>query len=185
MVAISRELLGKGLFTRINRGAVTGGIIVETEAYAGPHDCASHAYNGRISRRTAVMYRPGPVAYVYLCYGLHWLFNVITNIEGVPHAVLIRAIQPVAGLALMLKRRGKNRAAGLTSGPAMLARALGICGRHSGVSLLGNEIWLEEGRRVSPEMICAVPRIGVDYAGKDALRPWRFYLRGNPWVSRN
>ncbi|MDO9540906.1 MAG: DNA-3-methyladenine glycosylase [Kiritimatiellia bacterium] len=184
-VEISRELLGKCLFTRINHGPVTGGLIVETEAYAGPQDRASHAYNNRFSGRTAVMYRRGPVAYVYLCYGLHWLFNIITNIEGIPHAVLIRAIQPVQGVKLMLKRRGKIKVdCRLTSGPGVLAQALGIRGRHSGLSLLGREIWLEEGVDVSPEMICASPRIGVRYAGKDAHLPWRFYIEGNLWVSR-
>lgn len=185
VVGISRELLGKFLFTRINRGAVTGGIIVETEAYAGPHDRASHAYNNRFSRRTAVMYRRGPVAYVYLCYGIHWLFNIITNVEGIPHAVLIRAIQPAKGIELMLKRRGKSRGDGrLTSGPGVLSQALGICGRHSGISLLGREIWLERGVNVSPEMICASPRIGVCYAGNDARLPWRFYIRGNAFISQ-
>lgn len=185
VVGISRDLLGKSLFTRINRSAVTGGIIVETEGYAGPHDRASHAYNNRFSRRTEVMYRRGPVAYVYLCYGLHWLFNIITNIEGIPHAVLIRAIQPVKGIKLMLKRRRKSRVdCRLTSGPGALSQALGICGRHSGLSLLGREIWLEDGIKVSPETICASPRIGVSYAGKDAYLPWRFYIRGNLWVSR-
>lgn len=185
VVKISRELLGKCLFTRINRCVVTGGIIVETEAYAGPHDRASHAYNNRVSRRTEVMYWRGPVAYVYLCYGLHWLFNIITNVEGIPHAVLIRAIQPAKGLPLMLKRRGKSRVDyRLTSGPALLSQALGICGRHSGINLLGREIWLEEGINVPPEMICASARIGVGYAGKDAHLPWRFYIHGNLWVSR-
>lgn len=185
VVGISRELLGKYLFTRINRCAVTGGIIVETEAYAGPHDRASHAYNNRFSRRTEVMYRRGPVAYVYLCYGLHWLFNIITNVEGIPHAVLIRAIQPAKGMKLMLKRRGKNRVdCRLTSGPGALSQALGINGRHSGISLLGREIWLEEGVDISSEMICASPRIGVGYAGEDAHLPWRFYIQGNLWVSR-
>jgi len=185
VVGISRELLGKCLFTRINHCAVTGGIIVETEAYAGPQDRASHAYNNRFSKRTEVMYRRGPVAYVYLCYGLHWLFNIITNVEGVPHAVLIRAIQPVKGTKLMLERRGKSRLdCRLTSGPALLSQALGICGRHSGTSLLGHEIWLEEGINVPPGMICSSPRIGVSYAGQDARLPWRFYVRGNSWVSR-
>lgn len=185
VVGISRELLGKCLFTRINHSAVTGGIIVETEAYAGPHDRASHAYNNRFSRRTEVMYKRGPVAYVYLCYGLHWLFNIITNVEGIPHAVLIRAIQPAKGIKLMLKRRGKSRVDyRLTSGPGVLSQALGISGRHSGISLLGREIWLEEGLNVSPEIICSSPRIGVSYAGEDAHLPWRFYIRGNSWVSR-
>lgn len=185
VVKISRDLLGKCLFTRIGNNAVTGGIIVETEAYAAPHDRASHAYGGKCTKRTEVMYRRGPVAYVYLCYGLHWLFNIITNLEGIPHAVLIRAIQPVKGIDLMLERRGKIKYDyRLTSGPGAVAQALGICGRHSGVSLLGRQIWLEKGIKVSPAMICSSPRIGVSYAGKDARLPWRFFIRGNSCVSR-
>ncbi len=185
VVKIARDLLGKFLYTRIGGDAVTGGMIVETEAYRAPHDRASHAYGNKLTRRTAVMYRRGPVAYVYLCYGLHWLFNIITNVEGIPHAVLIRAIQPARGVDLMLARRGKKQHdRRLTSGPGALAQALGICGRHSGISLVGREIWLEEGVRVAPGMICVSPRIGVAYAGKDARLPWRFYIRGNEYVSR-
>lgn len=185
VVKISRDLLGKCLFTRIGNESVTGGIIVETEAYAAPHDRASHAYGNKFTRRTEVMYRRGPVAYVYLCYGLHWLFNIITNIEGIPHAILIRAIQPVKGIELMIGRRGKKKYdCRLASGPGAVAQALGICGRHSGVSLIGREIWLEKGITVSPAMICASPRIGVSYAGKDACLPWRFYIRGNLHVSQ-
>jgi len=185
VVKISRDLLGKGLFTRIGGKVVTGGIIVETEAYAAPHDRASHAYGNKHTRRTEVMYRRGPVAYVYLCYGLHWLFNIITNIEGVPHAVLIRAIQPVEGIDLMLERRRKEKDdRRITSGPGAVAQALGICGRHTGASLVGREIWLEKGGAVSPAMVCASPRIGVAYAGQDARLPWRFYIRENSYVSR-
>jgi len=185
VIKISRDLLGKYLFTRIGDNIVTGGMIVETEAYSAPHDRASHAYGNKYTKRTEVMYRRGPVAYVYLCYGLHWLFNIITNIEGIPHAVLIRAIQPVKGIDLMLERRGKKKYDyRLTSGPGAVAQALGICGRHSGASLIGREIWLENGIKVSPAMICASPRIGVSYAGEDARLPWRFYIRGNAFVSR-
>lgn len=163
---------------------ITGGVIVETEAYAGPQDRASHAYGNKFTERTAVMFKRGPVAYVYLCYGLHWLFNIVTNIEGKPHAVLIRAIQPIAGIGLMLKRRGKDGFdCRLTRGPGAVSQALGIRGCHSGVSLLGNTIWLEECLDIAPAMICAAPRIGVCYAGKDARLPWRFFIRGNPWVS--
>ncbi len=185
VIKISRDLLGKYLFTRIGNNTVTSGMIVETEAYSSPHDRASHAYGNKYTKRTEVMYRRGPVAYVYLCYGLHWLFNITTNIEGIPHAVLIRAIQPVKGIDLMLERRGKKKYDyRLTSGPGAVAQALGICGRHSGASLIGREIWLEKGIKVSPAMICASPRIGVSYAGKDACLPWRFYIRGNPCVCR-
>ena len=186
VIRISRDLLGKRLFSRIGKGCVTGGIIVETEAYAGVQDRASHAYGNKVTARTEVMYRRGPVAYVYLCYGIHWLFNVITNIKGVPHAVLVRAIQPVKGIDLMVERRGRKKSDyRITSGPGAVAQALGIHGCHSGESLLGRRIWLKEGLKLAPAMICASPRIGVSYAGKDACLPWRFFIRGNAYVSQS
>ena len=178
VVRISRDLLGQYLFTRIGGRTVTGGRIVETEAYAGATDRASHAYGNRRTRRTAVMYAAGGVAYVYLCYGLHALFNIITSVEGMPHAVLIRALEPTHGIPVMLKRRRKTRFdRTLTAGPGTLAQALGITVRHSGQSLQGNEIWLEKGIALRPEEVVATARVGVDYAGADAQRPWRFRVR--------
>ncbi len=136
VITISRELLGKVLCTNVD-GKLTTGIIVETEAYAGVTDRASHAYGGRQTRRTKTMYAPGGTAYVYLCYGIHHLFNVVTNMEGVPHAVLIRAIQPQDGIDIMLQRRNmKNLLAKLTSGPGILSKAMGISILNSGESLL-------------------------------------------------
>lgn len=184
VVRISRELLGQYLFTRIGDQGLTGGRIVETEAYAGATDRASHAYGNRRTRRTAVMYSTGGVAYVYLCYGLHSLFNIITGVMGIPHAVLIRALEPTHGIPVMLRRRHKARLdRTLTAGPGALAQALGITVRHSGQSLLGNEIWLEKGIALHPEQIVATPRIGVDYAGAHAKRPWRFRVRASAWTS--
>ena len=195
VVRISQNLLGQYLFTSIGNQGLTGGRIVETEAYAGVTDRASHAYGNRRTRRTAVMYEAGGVAYVYLCYGLHALFNIITSGEGIPHAVLIRALEPTHGIPLMLKRRRKARLpspkrfaqAGLdrtlTAGPGALAQALGITVRHSGQSLQGNEIWLEQGVELRPKEIIATTRVGVDYAGADAKRPWRFRVRASAWTS--
>jgi DNA-3-methyladenine glycosylase len=178
VLAISRELLGRMLWTRIGRGSLTGGIITETEAYRGVTDRASHAYGNRRTRRTEVMFRRGGVAYVYLCYGLHALFNIITNREDIPDAVLIRAIRPVYGIERMRKRRGQPRPdASLAAGPGALSQALGIGLRHNGISLLGDVIWLEDGLRVRPAQIACGPRIGVPYAGADARRPWRFWIR--------
>ncbi|MFH1968923.1 MAG: DNA-3-methyladenine glycosylase [Verrucomicrobiota bacterium] len=189
VVRISRDLLGQYLFTRIGGRTVTGGRIVETEAYAGATDRASHAYGNRRTRRTAVMYEAGGVAYVYLCYGLHALFNIITSVEGIPHAVLIRALEPTHGIPVMLKRRRKVRLSSpkrfaqagldrtLTAGPGALAQALGITVRHSGQSLQGNEIWLEKGITIRPKQVVATTRVGVDYAGADAKLPWRFRVR--------
>ncbi len=178
VVGISRDLLGKRLLTRIGGRTVTGGLIVETEAYGGAADRASHAFGNRRTRRTEVMFRAGGVAYVYLCYGMHALLNVVTGAEGVPDAVLIRALAPTHGLALMRRRRGRSRRdRALAGGPGCLARALGVTVRHSGVSLLGPDLWLEAGVSVPPERIEAGPRVGVAYAGPDARRPWRFRWR--------
>ncbi len=178
VVQIARELLGKFLLSRI-QDSVTGGMIMETEAYAGPEDRASHAYNNRLSARTEIMYHSGGVAYVYLCYGIHHLFNIVTNVEGIPHAVLIRAIEPSDGVELMLLRRDMKKVApNLSGGPGTLTQALGIQTSLTGTDLTGNQIWLEDrGIIVSDDQIKARPRVGVSYAGEDAHRPWRFRLK--------
>ncbi|MBI2438652.1 MAG: DNA-3-methyladenine glycosylase [Lentisphaerae bacterium] len=184
VIQISRDLLGQYLFTRLGRSGVTGGRIVETEAYAGATDRASHAYGNRRTRRTAVMYVPGGVAYIYLCYGLHALFNIITGPKGIPHAVLIRALEPTHGLAVMLRRRRKEHPdRTLTAGPGALAQALGLSVHYSGASLLGNKIWLEKGIDFLPKQVVSTTRVGVDYAGSDARRPWRFLVRDSAWTS--
>ncbi len=177
VVRIARDLLGKYLFTKVG-GVICGGIISETEAYEGVTDKASHAFGGKRSDRTKVMYHEGGIAYVYLCYGIHSLFNVVTNIENIPHAVLIRAINPLVGIDEMLKRTGKIKATlGLTNGPGKLSRALGIHYKHSGISLSEDKIWLEDrGLKVDEKDILATTRIGIDYAGEDALLPYRFLL---------
>ena len=175
VVLISRELLGKVLCTKIN-GLVTKAIITETEAYAGIDDKASHAYGGRRTRRTEPMYGRGGTAYIYLCYGIHHLFNVVTNVAGTPHAVLIRAGRPLKGSDVMRKRRGKRRTDKiLLEGPGSLAQALGITTKLTGTSLLGNRIWIEDQRiPMDTEAIIAGPRIGVNYAAEDAKRAYRF-----------
>ena len=177
VVQISRELLGKVLVTRYGN-KISSGIITETEAYNGIVDKASHAYNNRRTQRTEIMYGRGGTAYVYLCYGIHSLFNVVTNKENIPHAVLIRAIQPDRGLKLMLKRRGSPVAGKKTfSGPGSVSQALGIHYSDTGTNLAGNKIWIEDtGNKILPEQIKVSPRIGVDYAGKDALLPYRFFI---------
>ena len=183
---ISRELLGKVLCTNFH-GKLTSGIIVETEAYAGGTDKASHAYGGRRTKRTETMYSSGGTAYVYLCYGIHHLFNVITNVEGVPHAVLIRSVQPLDGIDIMLQRRNlKNISNRLTAGPGILSQAMGISVHISGQSLLDKQIWIENRENNNPLKdfkIISSPRVGVQYAGKDASNPWRFQVENNPWVS--
>jgi DNA-3-methyladenine glycosylase len=175
VLSISRELLGKVLCTKID-GELSRIIITETEAYAGTKDKASHAYGGRRTKRTEPMFGAGGLAYVYMCYGIHHLFNVVTNVEGVPHAVLIRAGKPLEGVEPMLARRQKHAVdRTLLAGPGSLAKALGITTRLTGKSLQGNEVWIEDREnRVPADRIVASPRIGIDYAEEDALRPYRF-----------
>lgn len=184
VIQVARRLLGKGLFTRVD-GVVTGGVIVETEAYSWK-ERGCHAYGKRRTARNAVMFGEGGRAYVYLCYGIHYLFNVVTNVPGTPEAVLIRAVEPLQGVEEMELRRGervKNRH--LTSGPGKLTRALGIDRAMNGKNLLENEVWIEDiGNNIARNLIVAGPRIGIDYAGEDALLPWRFFIKGNSWVSR-
>lgn len=175
VVGLAKKLLGKRLCTNFN-GKFTSAIITETEAYAGVTDKASHAHGGRFTERTKVMYSEGGTAYVYLCYGLHHLFNIVTNKKGIPHAILIRAVEPEKGIDVMLKRRNKKKAdKTLSAGPGTVSQALGIRVTHSGKKLSGKEIWMEESGIIVPEKeIVAGPRVGVDYAGEDAKLPYRF-----------
>lgn len=176
VVRVARNLLGKVLYTDF--GEVTGGLITETEAYAGVVDKASHAYNNRRTSRTRVMYYRGGVAYVYLCYGIHHLFNIVTNEVDIPHAVLVRGIFPVYNLPVMAKRLGRGKIGWKqTDGPGKLSRALGLHVRNSGEDLTGDRIWLEDhGLEVTGSDIISGPRVGVDYAGEDAALPYRFRL---------
>lgn len=175
VVQISRDLLGKFLCTR-SHCVESSIMITETEAYAGVNDRASHAYGDRRTKRTEPMYADGGIAYVYLCYGIHHLFNVVTNFEGVPHAVLIRSGKPVEGAEHMLERRQKVKVdRSLLGGPGRLSQALGITTADTGTSLNGDRIWLEDrGIQVEDNQVIAGPRIGVDYAEEDANRPYRF-----------
>lgn len=184
VVKISRNLLGKVLYTCIDN-QVTAGKIVETEAYCGITDRASHAYPNRKTGRNAIMFEEGGVAYVYLVYGIHYMFNVVTSVKGIPNAVLIRALEPVEGLDTMLKRRKKTHMNKITSGPGSLSLAMGINLNLYGHSLQSTKIWIDDpGIQVLTSDIVATNRIGVEYAAEDAFLPWRFYLRNNPWVSR-
>lgn len=176
LITISKDLLGKYLFTEFN-GELTGGMIIETEAYRGPEDQASHAFGNRRTKRNESMYHEGGICYIYLCYGLHALFNVVTNHKDIPHAALIRALKPTEGIDYMLKRRKRDSLKELTSGPGTLTQALGIHLTDNGTSLKSPQIWLEDrGIRVTEDDIIASPRVGVDYAGEHAKLPWRFRL---------
>jgi DNA-3-methyladenine glycosylase len=184
VVRISRELLGKVLVTRFD-GKITSGIICETEAYEGVTDRASHAWGGRRTARTEIMYRNGGTAYVYLCYGIHSLFNIVTNVKDIPHAVLIRGIVPESGIPVMLERSGK-KVFGKDSGtgPGKVSTLLGIHFSHTGMDLTRkikektiDGIWVEDrGIDIAEKNIIVKTRVGVDYAGEDAKRPYRFVL---------
>ena len=185
VVHIARELLGKSLITQFE-GKLTSGIITETEAYEGITDRASHAYSGRRSERTEIMYRIGGTSYIYLCYGVHSLFNIVTNVEGIPHAILIRGIIPVDGIQHMLERTGKKEILeDFTNGPGKVTKALGIHYSQTGLDLTvrpGKKqdpgIWLEDnGFLINDAEIKVTPRIGVDYAGEDAFLPYRFVYK--------
>jgi DNA-3-methyladenine glycosylase len=181
---IARELLGKALYTQVD-GVSSGGIIVETEAYSWK-ERGCHAFGGKMTSRNEVMFRAGGHAYVYLCYGIHNLFNVVTNGEGLADAVLIRAIEPLQGIDAMKERRGKVKDPfQLTSGPGKLTKALGIDRSFNGKFLLNSEVWIEDvGEKVRSKHIAVTKRIGIDYAGKDAKLPWRFVVKGNSWISK-
>ena len=184
VLLIAKELLGKVLVTKWNE-IVTSGRIVEAEAYNGIIDKAAHSFNGRRTARNEVMFAEGGLAYVFLCYGIHHLFNIVTHTNDVPHAVLIRALEPMKGIDEMLRRVGKEKLDHtLTRGPGNLSKALGITTLHNGWSLQSKELFIGDDRvAFSDKEIATSPRIGVDYAEEDALLPYRFYVKGNPFVS--
>jgi|SRR6185437_12303450 len=184
VVLIAKELVGKILVTNFD-GVITSGRIVETEAYVAHTDKASHSFGGKRTARNEHMYADAGTAYVYICYGMHQMMNIVTNEKNIPDAVLIRAVEPIEGINIMLKRTGKKLLdKTLTRGPGNVGKALGIFKQHSGNHLFGNEIYLMDDHfKIDPEQIGTSARIGVESAGADALRPYRFYLRGNKYVS--
>jgi len=184
VLKISKNLIGKNIITNINNN-ITSGMIVETEAYAGIYDKASHAYKNKRTNRTEIMYKKGGICYVYLCYGMHYLMNIVTADENIPHAVLIRAIEPKNGIDIMLKRRKlKKVSCNLTNGPGKLSQALAIDQKLNGELLDGENIWIEDSKvNIDEKDILSSPRIGVDYAKEDASLPYRFYIK-NKWVSK-
>lgn len=182
---LAKDLLGKVLFTKID-GELTAGIIVETEAYFGVQDKASHAYGGRRTNRTETMYSEGGISYVYLCYGMHHLFNIVSSVKDEPHAILIRAIEPLIGKEIIEFRRSMPATkAAISAGPGSAAKALGIDRSFNAKHLHGEEVWLEDhGIRYLDEEIAVTPRIGIAYAQEHALLPWRFFVKGNKYVSK-
>lgn len=185
VIFLAQDLLGKILFTKKNE-EITAGIITETEAYFGEADKASHAYGGRRTLRTAAMFQTGGYSYVYLCYGIHHLFNIVVSQENDPKSVLVRAVEPYEGLSVIESRR--NRPVSdktISSGPGSVCKALGIDMKFNKKPLNGKEIWIEDsGLQYSQDDIASTPRIGVAYAGEHALLPFRFYLKKNRYVSK-
>lgn len=180
VVKVARDLIGMLLVSKIN-GVLTAGRIVETEAYCGRGDKACHANNKR-TPRTETMYGKGGRAYIYLCYGIHHMFNVVTNVEGKADAVLIRALEPIVGLEEMKLRR--NNRGKLASGPGTLTQAMGIKTSMDNIDLLGETIWIAKNPSEEKINLVADRRVGVDYAEEDALKPWRFLLQGSSFVSK-
>ena len=184
VVAVARDLLGKLLVVPTRNGRRVSGKIVEVEAYRGPQDRAAHSYGGRRTNRTETMYGLGGTAYVFFVYGMYNQFNVVTNELDNPHAVLVRAIEPVEGIEVMRKRRPGKTDHNLTNGPGKLCIALGIDRKLDAADLLGDKVWLEEHEQIPRSRILVGPRIGIDYAEEWIDKPWRFWIRDNPFVSR-
>ena len=179
-LTVARELIGKKLVTNLREG-LTSGIIVETEAYMGTIDAAAHTYRGK-TERTKVFYGAGGFVYVYLIYGMHICTNVVANVANVPEAVLIRALEPVDGVELMKRRRGKNNLRELCSGAGKLSKALGITRDFYGADLCGETIYIETTDFRAD--VTATRRINIDYAGAAADYPWRFVAAGSAFLSR-
>ncbi len=184
VVTIAKELLGKIVVTHID-GTCTSGRIVETEAYVAFTDKASHSFNGRRTAKNEHMYGTGGTSYIYICYGIHQMLNIVTNEKNIPDAVLIRALEPMEGIPVMLERTGKQQLDNtLTKGPGNVGKALGLFKHHSGISLMDDTIGLYQDQfELKDELIGFSKRIGVDYAGEDALLPYRFFIKGNAFVS--
>lgn len=185
---IARELLGKILVVPTDDGERVSGMIVECEAYLGRTDRAAHSFGGRRTARNEIAYGAGGFAYVFFVYGMYFQFNVVTHTIDEPHVVLIRALEPVDGIEIMRARRNSKGKSmpdkNLTSGPGKLCIAMGIDRGFNGEDLLGSRMWLEEGKKFSHKEIAVGPRIGIDYAAEDAEKPWRFWVKDNPFVSR-
>lgn len=182
-ISVAKDLLGKVLVKR-HKDELLKGRIVETEAYLGPEDKGSHAYEGRKTKRTNAMYGIGGTSYVYLIYGMYYCFNVVANIEDVPHAVLVRALEPMEGIEEMMHLRGIGGGNHLTSGPGKLCEALGITKDDNNVDMvISDDMWIEDDGYI-PERVRESKRIGIDYAREYRDKPWRYYIDGNPWVSK-
>lgn len=186
VLTLCKDLIGKVLVSRVD-SLLTSGIIVEAEAYRAPDDSACHAFGDRRTERTEVMFAPGGVAYIYICYGIHHLFNVVTGPGNSAHAILIRALEPLEGIDIMLERRKMHKVEPkITKGPGALSMAMGFDRSMSGQSLVtSNSLFYIEDRNIqcTEDKIATGPRIGCERAGVSASWPWRYYVRNHPNVS--
>jgi len=181
---IARDLLGKLLVVPTENGERVSGMIVETEAYLGAIDKAAHSYGMRRTKRTETMFAVGGTVYIFFIYGMYFQFNVVAGEVGTPHAILIRAVEPIENIEIMRARRGKTPDKNLTSGPGKLCLALDIDKRYNNADLLGDKVWLEDFKSFSAAEIISGKRIGVDYAEEFAEKNWRFWVKDNLYVSR-
>ncbi|WP_026898388.1 DNA-3-methyladenine glycosylase [Daejeonella oryzae] len=184
-LAIAKDLIGKVLLTNVEN-ELTGGIIVETEAYLGPEDRGSHAFNNKRTGRNEMMFHSGGFVYMYICYGIHDMLNIVTGKKDIPHAILIRAIEPTVGLEIIkMRRENCKQSFKLCQGPGSLAKALGLTKLHNGIDLKGNTIWIEDhGISFKDDDIIAAPRVGMNFEGEFKTVPWRFLVKNNKFVSR-
>lgn len=183
-LTIAKELLGKYIFTNIN-DVVTGGIIVETEAYLGPLDEGSHAFNNKRSMKNDAMYLEGGIVYMYICYGIHDMLNIVTGPIDTSHAILIRALEPIIGIQTMMNRRNNSSIKKLCNGPGVLSQALGLNKSYNKLNLNSSEIWIEDkGLQIKEENIKATARIGLGCKEPYLSTPWRFIIKDNPYISR-
>ncbi|HLM00016.1 MAG TPA: DNA-3-methyladenine glycosylase [Pyrinomonadaceae bacterium] len=183
-VGLARDLLGKILVVPTSGGERVSGMIVETEAYLGAIDKAAHSYGNRRTPRTEMMFAEGGAVYIFFIYGMYFQFNIVAGAVGSPHAILIRAVEPVEGIEIMRERRGRMKDANLTSGPGKLCIAFGIDKTFNGADLLGERVWLEKGETIADASVASGKRIGIDYAEEFAEKPWRFWVKNNLFVSR-
>ncbi len=184
-LTIAKELLGKTLLVLGEDNEWSGGIITEVEAYLGAQDKACHAYNYRKTKRNEVMFQQGGIAYVYFCYGMYDMLNFVTNKEGEPHAILIRAIKPTINIEKILQRRNLEKLTPkVSAGPGRLTKALNITTKYNGEPLTGNKIYVLNAETVPEENIIATPRIGIKYAEEDKYKPYRFYIKNEKFVSK-
>jgi DNA-3-methyladenine glycosylase len=184
-VSIAKQLLNQLLISNVDNGYIAARI-VETEAYKAPFDKASHAYQNKYTERTKYMFGKAGTAYVYLCYGIHNMLNVVSGPQGKAHAILIRAIEPIIGKSIMMQRRRTKNEVDLCNGPGKLCRALGIGSMHNSIDLCNTDspVWIASSERIDESEIIGSPRVGISYAEECALWPWRFRIKSNKWTSK-